>query len=455
MNTRLVTAVLVGSNLVLLGVAGLLYSRLRANPDPARVLTRSTTVTNVVSRIVPRKVNLLDTNLIERLARMPRTWADLEAADYVTYIYNLRRFGCPEETIRDIIIMDVSKQFARKRAELRGQARPYEFWRTDDAWGNDASDAGLAQKLRELDREERELVRHLLGVDPSAERARYALGDDYEERMYGFLPAEKRGQLQELQSKYEDMEQEVYARSRGVMLEEDQEQLRRLEKQREEELAKILTPEELEEYQLRNSSTSHNLRAQLSGFAPTEEEFRKLFRAQKDYDDLITGGFDLTDPAQVQQHAQAREQAENALAAEVKGILGEERYKQYQMAQDADHRSLVQLSERFGFGQDVAAKVYDMKVEAERQKKQLEQNASLTEEQRQAAMAALTLETEKSVAQALGGTTSKVWQAYEKLSSGWIQDLGSSVEAFANQPPPVAPQPAPMLPPLPPPLIIR
>jgi hypothetical protein len=62
----------------------------------------------------------------------------------------------------------------------------------------------------------------------------------------------------------------------------------------------------------------------------------------------------------------------------------------------------------------------------------------------------------------LGGTTSKVWQAYEKMNSGWIQDLGSSVEAFANQPPPPSPQPAPMLPPLPPlppplppPLIIR
>src|SRR4030095_7552909 len=44
-------------------------------------------------------------------------WSQIEAADYPTYIRNLRRIGCPEETILDIITADVA---TRDAAEGRG-----------------------------------------------------------------------------------------------------------------------------------------------------------------------------------------------------------------------------------------------------------------------------------------------------------------------------------------------
>ena len=34
-------------------------------------------------------------------------WAQLESSDYVSYVANLRRIGCPEQTIRDIIVADI------------------------------------------------------------------------------------------------------------------------------------------------------------------------------------------------------------------------------------------------------------------------------------------------------------------------------------------------------------
>src|SRR5262245_61407831 len=44
-------------------------------------------------------------------------WRLVESEDYKKYIANLRSIGCPEETIRDIIIADVNKLFeSRKRA---------------------------------------------------------------------------------------------------------------------------------------------------------------------------------------------------------------------------------------------------------------------------------------------------------------------------------------------------
>src|ERR1043165_5380368 len=50
------------------------------------------------------------------LRRQFFTWQEVESADYPTYITNLRNIGCPEQTIRDIIIADINALYARKRA---------------------------------------------------------------------------------------------------------------------------------------------------------------------------------------------------------------------------------------------------------------------------------------------------------------------------------------------------
>src|SRR3974390_2881754 len=54
------------------------------------------------------------TNVV--LRRQFFSWQEVEATDYPTYISNLRGIGCPEQTIRDIIIADVNALFARRRA---------------------------------------------------------------------------------------------------------------------------------------------------------------------------------------------------------------------------------------------------------------------------------------------------------------------------------------------------
>src|SRR5215471_13715806 len=55
----------------------------------------------------------IKTNVVVR--REYFSWAEVESADYPTYIANLRAIDCPEQTIRDIIIADVNALFARRR----------------------------------------------------------------------------------------------------------------------------------------------------------------------------------------------------------------------------------------------------------------------------------------------------------------------------------------------------
>src|SRR6185295_1833484 len=56
-------------------------------------------------------------------------WRMVESADYKKYIANLRSIGCPEETIRDIIIADVNKLFESRKRAIRGAStNKFQFW---------------------------------------------------------------------------------------------------------------------------------------------------------------------------------------------------------------------------------------------------------------------------------------------------------------------------------------
>src|SRR5207253_1559882 len=52
------------------------------------------------------------TNVVVR--RQFFSWKEVESPDYPTYIANLRDIGCPDQTIRDIIIADVNSLYAQK-----------------------------------------------------------------------------------------------------------------------------------------------------------------------------------------------------------------------------------------------------------------------------------------------------------------------------------------------------
>src|SRR5437588_1389425 len=95
------------------------------------------------------------------LRRQFFSWREVESADYPTYIANLRSIGCPEQTIRDIIIADVNALYAKRRAtEI---LTPQQEW-----WRSEPSPQVVklaADKYIALDKERRALLAKLLGPD--------------------------------------------------------------------------------------------------------------------------------------------------------------------------------------------------------------------------------------------------------------------------------------------------
>ena len=191
---------------------------------------------------------------------------------------------------------------------------------------------------------------------------------------------------------------------------------------------------------MRNSPTANNLRTQLSGFEPTEEEFRGIFRFQHVFDREFEQAFSGSDDAQQEVKGRAQQQAQEALQVEIKKILGEKRFAEYQRAQDEDYRLLAQMSERFEMPKEIAGQVYEMKQAAEAQRQRIEKDPNLTDEQRQNTLAAIAQETQRSVTEVLGG---KVAKLYQRSAGQWIRNLSAPPEV-SNAASGFPPLPAPL-----------
>lgn len=448
MNARQLSLVLLALNLGLLGVVVYLVVRGRS-PGSGEVGTAGAdrVVTNTVTQIAVRKINA--TNLLAALANRPLSWRMLESTNYFAYAQNLRNFGCPEETVRDIILTDVAKFYGERRRELRDKAPPPDFWRpSGHPDGKPGESPELRRQLAELDHEEDQLIADLLGVNRDAEMARYQRGDESSGPLLSFLPEARRPAVAEVQAKYAAMEDEVYARANGLLLDSDREALRRIVKAREAELAQVLSAEELLAYQLYNSETANQLRSQLAGFNASQEEFVRVFQLQKAYDDQFGQAFDLTDPAAMSLRSKAEQAAARAMEDELKRALGPQRYAEYQRAQDGDYRTLLQIADRYQLAPDVANNVYAMKAAAEQQKLQVETSPNLTDVQRAEALSRLAQETERNVASALGGT---VFKDYQNGPGQWLNNLYFfDEENLPPEPEPAQARRTPPLPPLPP-----
>ena len=68
------------------------------------------------------------TNVV--LRRQFFSWREVESDDYPTYVANLRDIGCPEQTLRDIIIADVNGLYTRRRA-LEILTPEQQWWRSE------------------------------------------------------------------------------------------------------------------------------------------------------------------------------------------------------------------------------------------------------------------------------------------------------------------------------------
>ncbi|KAF0176342.1 MAG: hypothetical protein FD161_3128 [Limisphaerales bacterium] len=347
-------------------------------------------------------------------------WRNVESEDYKKYIANLRAIGCPEETIKDIIIADVNKLYAPKLAALNRPATEYKYWEPQRNYPV-GMDKDKQRQMREIAKEKKALLQELLSVDSEEEARKLYGGTDYYERMSGFLPKEKREGVRELVQKFSELEQDVYRKSDGRPDSEDSKELLKIRNERRAELAKLLTPQELLDYELRSSQTASQMRYDLTAFEPNEDEFRRIFKARAEFDNEFGPNYGGTQDAEQQKkRAEAQRKVDEALKLE----LGPERYAEYKQASDYAYRELARVATRYELPKETAKKVWAVKTAAEEQASKLRQDQSLSTEQRQAAAKAIQAETEKAVTEMLG---ERGYKSYVNSGGYWVRNVGSGV----------------------------
>ncbi len=201
-----------------------------------------------------------------RKAATAEEWRQLAA--------DLRAAGFPDDLVRFLIYRSAT-QHARERGEL--EKLPFWHQGYDSKFGraarekiNREANAAVVAALGEMPRSE---------SDPVRRAARY-----------GNLPDAKIAQLDKIEQDYG----EVYWQQRrsaetGDALDtfEGRQRIRLLEEEKERDLAGILTPEELSDYQRRGSRGSRLVINGVQDIDVSEEEFNALYTAQQNHLDSI------------------------------------------------------------------------------------------------------------------------------------------------------------------------
>jgi LysM repeat protein len=376
MRWRVIASVSLGVNAVLAAV-GWRYAHRSVEP-----------VSSAFAFPAQASTNLVKTNVV--LRRQFFSWQEVESPDYPTYVANLRDIGCPEQTIRDIIIADVNGLYSRRRAT--------EFVTPEQQWWRTEPDAELvaaaAEKTRALDEERRGLLARLLGTNwesgdlvnlPRPSRQGVTLDGP----VLGSLPTETKQAIEEISLRNQDQLQAYLEGQRRDGKTPDPVEVARLRQQTRNELQRVLTPPQLEEFLLRYSQDASDLRSELGSlrfFNATSNEFRAMFRAT----DILQEQIQLLsadDPNQAAARKALEAQRDNALRI----TLGDRRYEQYLKLHDPAFRDAVATAEAAGTP-DAAQIIYEINLATAAEQSRITADSNLTAQQRSIELKKLELE---------------------------------------------------------------
>jgi hypothetical protein len=341
------------------------------------------------------------TNVV--LRRQFFSWQEVESSDYRTYVANLRDIGCPEQTVRDIIIADVNALYARKRATDPAIVVPeQQWWRVEP---DTNAVAVAAARIRELEEERRNLLTSLLGPGwdagdqinlPRPSRP----GINLDGPVLGELPNDVKRAVQEIVARARDRVAAYTESQRQAGRVPEASELARIQQQARVELAGVLTPPQVEEYLLRYSPNAGDLRAelgQLKYFDASQDEFRAIFRATDSIDLQLQLLADATDTSSVQQREALLAQRENALEL----ALGKDRYEQYRLLHDPVYRDAYATALQAG-DPGAAVTLYEINQTTAQELARIRANTNFSSEQLVIELKKAELEQLKALAQALG-----------------------------------------------------
>jgi len=327
-------------------------------------------------------------------------WQKLVSGD-PNALEKIRHAGFSPELIRALLRAAIMEQFKAREEAMYRSGKDAKYWDSNYTRGLYTPKDRVA--LLDLRREREKLLDQWI---PG-----WREEDNRDDRDSAILGPEKARQARLVEEDFNALIGNIRNAYNGMpssMLPADREKIQYLQKERRSELAEILTPQELEEYDLRESSTANSLRFGLAAFDATEQEFRGIFKIQKTVDDRFSAEIPATGP----ELRAARQQAQDAADAQIKSLLGEQRYAEYTRAKDRDYKAFAAIADHMQLAPDRAAEAYRIKTELTQK---MDTAMSSGGDGRAELLSSLNQEAEREFTRVLGAKGYEVYKQYGEL----------------------------------------
>ena len=315
-------------------------------------------------------------------------WAKLESENWTQLAGNLRAIGCPEKTVCDILFARAIRLRSEEDEDLRERLRPA-LGRAADFFGTDPEMFWLRG---ELDFDEQALGKFLLGP----------MADDIYQRLAVRMQRDRK-LGRDLDAGFKDSIALVAKKKRELAA-----QLHR-------DVTALLTASQLEEMTARMEVDSHCDREWQIFFETiglTGAEFRQLMVSCARLHDPLSESVQLIEKP---------DDLDEKIQAMVRASLGPQRYALYDRAQDSRFQEIYQVAKSEAWPPVTRDQVYEIQKFAEQESVALNDDASLTEEDRHQLRQQMQVEVRQSVSALLG---EKAWGEYLKRNSAhWMTNL--------------------------------
>lgn len=311
-------------------------------------------------------------------------WQDIEGAHYRTYLDNLRKVGCPEKMIRQIIFYDANELFNQRRLQA-SVTNDFKWWQSDDRMTAAGYNPEFQNRMQMLVLERRELLTKLLGDNWEQEDKTPSLANHtvaLTGAVLGGLPVETYMAVQEICARSVSRHQDYLMSRFNEGQASSQVELAKLRDMTRKDLSVVLDRDQLEEFLLRFSHNSSKLRQDLRGLGIGPDEFRKIFRATDQIDHQIQLEYGGEESLSSKQREQLTRQREKAIA----GVLGQDRYERLILSRDPLFRQAQMQIMQSGASETLTFPLFEVLKKAQVKRQQIQANVDMTQEQKQNAM---------------------------------------------------------------------
>jgi hypothetical protein len=372
----------------------------RSSPSPFGDAMPGPAVATAAAKSAPAEIEVIT----------PETWRTLSSGSLSEVVARLKAGEFSPRLQRLIMAALVEQQFADRHRALADLIRARPWWKgiIDSKEG-----AKLIAARQKLQRDETDVVDALLGPDlgstPYITASRLY--------RYGNLPPATLAQLDRINGDYGELMGEIKNANRGLMLPADREQLLFLARQNHADVAQLLTPEQLFEYDMRSSPEGWWLRTITASMNPSEDEFRALFKVRSasiaPYSD---GQYELM----TAEDKAAIERLGPQVEEQIRGVLTPERFAEYQLKTTPEYRATEALVHRLALPDAATATLVTVQKEIAKRAEVIRANASLTPVTRNAQLGALADEAVARLTPTLGDSG---LSAYRQSAGRWINAL--------------------------------